>query len=116
MRETFPLWACLPLRLFTAVAMVRAALSKIANHWLDAPRLEAVVRSWISVGKPPASYQSFLEHFVLPHAKLFSTLVVVGEMAVGGALLLGMFSRPAALVGLFMTLNFLLGQGESINA
>jgi thiosulfate dehydrogenase (quinone) large subunit len=56
-------------------------------------------------------YKSFLETYVLPNRELFGTLVMAGEILVGGCLLLGLLTRFSALVGLFMLLNYYLGPG-----
>jgi thiosulfate dehydrogenase [quinone] large subunit len=117
MRETVALWMLLPLRLYTGVAYVRTGLGKIANHWLsESTRLEVTIAGWLAGGKPYHFYEGFLRSVVQPHAKLFSFLIVIGEISVGAALVLGLFTRPFAIAGLFMTLNFLLGQGEGLTA
>jgi thiosulfate dehydrogenase [quinone] large subunit len=47
-------------------------------------------------------YASFLENVVIPNATLFSYLVTFGEILVGLALILGMFTGIAAFFGAFM--------------
>lgn len=116
MRETVALWMLLPLRLFVGESLIRAGLGKIANRWLSEARMELVVNGWLAQEKPPHFYESFLRSVVIPHHHLFAVLVVTGEIAVGSALLLGLFTRPAAAIGLFMTLNFFFGQGEGLTA
>jgi thiosulfate dehydrogenase [quinone] large subunit len=56
-------------------------------------------------------YRSFLVQYVAPHAELFGYLVMAGEILVGICLLLGLFTRLSALVGLFMIINYYLGPG-----
>jgi uncharacterized membrane protein YphA (DoxX/SURF4 family) len=56
-------------------------------------------------------YKRLLAHYVVPHHELFGYLVMVGEIAVGLCLLLGLFTRFSAFVGLFMIVNYLLGPG-----
>lgn len=60
-------------------------------------------------------YGYFLEHFVLPHATLWANLVAYGEVLVGIALILGIFTGIAAFFGLFMNLNYLLAGTVSTN-
>jgi thiosulfate dehydrogenase [quinone] large subunit len=116
MKETVALWMLLPLRLFVGQSLIRAGLSKIANHWLTEARLELVVNGWLASGKPAHFYEGFLRDVVVPHHHMFATMVVMGEIGVGAALVLGVFTRPAAALGLLMVFNFFLGQGESLNA
>src|SRR5213594_774065 len=61
-----------------------------------------------AAGNPIGWYKDFLETTVLPHAALFATLQTIGEVAVGLGLLFGIMTRLAALVGLFLTVNFTL--------
>jgi len=59
-----------------------------------------------AAGNPIGWYKDFLESTVLPHAALFATLQTFGEVAVGLGLLFGVMTRLAALVGLFLAINF----------
>jgi NADH dehydrogenase len=56
-------------------------------------------------------YKRFLIDYVVPREELFGYLVMIGELAVGACLLLGLFTRWSALVGLFMLINYYLGPG-----
>jgi NADH dehydrogenase len=56
-------------------------------------------------------YKKFLLGYVARHQELFGYLVMIGELAVGACLLLGLFTRWSALVGLFMVINYYLGPG-----
>src|SRR2546429_6170614 len=57
-------------------------------------------------GNPIEWYKNFLETTVLPNAHLFATLQAYGEAAVGLGLLSGLLTGLAALVGLYLGLNF----------
>ena len=59
-----------------------------------------------AAGNPIGWYKDFLETTVLPHAALFATLQTIGEVAVGVGLLFGVLTRLAAVLGLFLALNF----------
>lgn len=59
-----------------------------------------------AAGNPIGWYKDFLEHIVLPHAALFATLQVWGEVAVGIGLTIGLATRLGALVGLYLAVNF----------
>jgi thiosulfate dehydrogenase (quinone) large subunit len=48
-----------------------------------------------------------LRNFVLPHATTIAFLVAYGELAIGLALLLGVFVRPASAAGLLFMLTLL---------
>ena len=56
-------------------------------------------------------YQSFLNYAVVPHSATFGTLVVVAEIYVGIALVLGFTTRIATCVALFLLLNYMCAKG-----
>jgi len=56
-------------------------------------------------------YKNFLLDYVVPHQELFGYLVMIGELAVGAGLLLGLFTRFSAIVGLVLLINYYLGPG-----
>jgi thiosulfate dehydrogenase [quinone] large subunit len=114
MREQIWIAAVLPLRLVTGWMFLMESLGKLMNHWLDEPKLAGILEGWIRDGKPYGVYLPFLRGVVLPHAHLFSWLVVVGEMAVGAALLAGLLARPAAAAGALLVLNYMLGRGDGL--
>ena len=52
------------------------------------------------------AYHAFLANVVAPNINLFAELDRLGEVLVGCALLLGIFTRFAGLVGCFLSLNY----------
>lgn len=60
-------------------------------------------------------YAWFIQNIALPNATLFSYLVVFGEILVGLALIVGLFTGIAAFFGGFMNAAFLLAGTVSAN-
>ena len=60
-------------------------------------------------------YADFLKTTVLPNVNLFSSLVAVGELLVGIALIIGAFTGIAAFFGAFMNMNYLFAGTISVN-
>jgi thiosulfate dehydrogenase [quinone] large subunit len=60
-------------------------------------------------------YAGFIQHAALPHTAVFSYMVAYGEVAVGVALILGLFTGIAAFFGSFMNINYLFAGTVSIN-
>ena len=58
-------------------------------------------------------YQSFVSAVVVPHAATFGTLVVVAELYVAVALILGLTTRLAACVALFLLVSYLCAKGAA---
>jgi len=56
-------------------------------------------------------YQYFLNSFVVPHSATFGTLVVVAEIYVGIALVIGFTTRLASCVALFLLFNYMCTKG-----
>jgi thiosulfate dehydrogenase [quinone] large subunit len=57
-------------------------------------------------------YQHFLQQVVIPHATLFSYLIMMGELAAGLSLLLGLGTRAGATIAMFLFLNYMLAKGR----
>lgn len=57
------------------------------------------------------AYHDFLVTIVLPHERIFAELVRSGEVLVGSALLLGIFTRFAGGVGIVLGMNYLASKG-----
>ena len=60
-------------------------------------------------------YAWFINHVALPNAFALSYLVTFGEIFVGLALILGIFTGLAAGFGVFMNFNYLMAGTVSIN-
>ncbi|MFL6806107.1 MAG: DoxX family protein, partial [Xanthobacteraceae bacterium] len=60
-------------------------------------------------------YAALIRHVFLPHATLFSYMVAFGETLVGLALILGVFTRFAAVMGLLMNLSYMLAGVSSVS-
>ena len=64
---------------------------------------------WQYIGSAAVSfYRPFLSHIVLPHAVFFGYAVGVIELLVGISLLLGLWVRPACILGIGFLLNLTL--------
>ncbi|MFD2629721.1 DoxX family protein [Oceanobacillus kapialis] len=85
---------------FDATGFIQGAISSAGG---DHP----AVQGW---------WATFLETVALPNAGLFSFMVMWGELLVGIALILGIFTNFAALMGITMNFAFLFSGTVSTNA
>jgi uncharacterized membrane protein YphA (DoxX/SURF4 family) len=56
-------------------------------------------------------YQRVLNSAVVPHAATFAKLVVIGEIYIGIALVIGLTTRFATALALFLLLNYMCAKG-----
>lgn len=102
-----PAWALLPLRLFLGVTFIDAGLGKLLSPaWFGTgPRSFATLAAGFAKGSPLAGP---VRAVVLTHPFLFALLLAVLELVVGVCAVIGLASRPAAGVGLGLSLLFFL--------
>src|SRR5690554_7523984 len=112
------------LRVYVGYTWLQAGLHKLTDpNWFGANAGTSIsgffrgVLAKASAENPVVQgwYASFIEHVALPNATFFSYLVVLGEVLVGVALIVGVFTTFAALMGAFMNLNFMLAGTLSSN-
>ena len=85
------------------------AVTGYLNHAISAPMTSGPfpqVQGW---------YADLVSNQFLPRAEFFSYLVAFGELAAGIALIIGMFTRIAAMGALIMNLAFLLAGTAGVN-
>ena len=116
------LW--LPLRIWLGYQWFEAAMHKVQNPaWVVTG--EALKGFWTGAvaipetGRPPITfdwYRSFLQTLLDAQAYTwFAKLVAYGELLIGIALILGIFTGIAAFFGGFMNFNFMLAGSASTN-
>ncbi|MBU8790636.1 DoxX family protein [Oceanobacillus caeni] len=106
------------LRVYIGYTWITAGIGKLTSGGFDASGfLQGAIAS--AGGEHPAVqgwWATFLEVVALPNAELFSFLVMWGEVLVGTALILGIFTNFAALMGITMNFAFLFSGTVSTNA
>jgi uncharacterized membrane protein YphA (DoxX/SURF4 family) len=110
LKERTYLWYLSVLRIYVGYYLL---LQGFRKYQRDFPKGDWIGRH---IGHIPSLdlylwYKAFLQNYVTPHSELFGYLVMLGEISVGACLLLGLFTRFAGAVGLFMLANYYLGPG-----
>lgn len=117
-------WFWLLVRLYVGWEWLSAGWQKLGNPAWTGINAGTAVQGFLkgAIAKtagahPDVSgwYASFINHVALPHAALFSIVVTYGEILVGIALILGIFTGIAAFFGTFMNLNYLFAGTVSTN-
>jgi thiosulfate dehydrogenase [quinone] large subunit len=113
MSERFPLAYLVPLRLLFGVILVLEGWGKLQGGWLHGSELLGSLNNWADAGKP---YHFFLPvlHAAQAHPKIFGALVVMGELVVGAALVVGLMTRLASFLGAVMLFSFAFGAGQKL--
>ena len=117
-------WIWLILRLYVGYEWFIAGWEKLNNPaWVGA-NAGAAMTGFINgslnqVGgahpQVQAWYGWFLQNVVLPNIRLWSYMITFGELLVGIALILGLFTGIAAFFGSVMNVNYLLAGSVSTN-
>src|SRR4051794_16655245 len=84
-----PGWTILPLRLFLGITFIWASLDKLLDPAFLNPNALGYVGNQLSAGAGDSPLGSFLTSVVVPNATLFGVLVMVAELLIGLAVLLG---------------------------
>jgi len=110
LRERTYLWYIALLRIYIGYYLLQQGIRKFLGNF---PKGDWIGRQIGDVATLDISswYKHFLLGYVVPHHELFGYLVMIGEIAVGICLLLGLFTRLGALVGLFLILNYFFAIG-----
>lgn len=70
--------------------------------------LTSFLKKCLSNLQPGTISAALVQSYYLPNVQTLSWLVVIGEIAVGAALLLGAGTRVACVAGIFMNVNFMV--------
>jgi thiosulfate dehydrogenase (quinone) large subunit len=114
----------LPIRIWLGYQWIQASLHKFeSSGWMQTG--SALKGFWANAVSIPAQgspaihyawYRTFLQFMLDSQAYVwFAKLVPVGELMVGVALILGLFTGLAAFMGGFMNFNFMLAGSASVN-
>jgi uncharacterized membrane protein YphA (DoxX/SURF4 family) len=111
MNERLPLAYLVPLRLFFGLILVLEGWNKFQGDWLHGTPLLHTLGAWVDAHK---TYTFFLPviHTAQAHPKIFGTMITVGELVIGAALVLGFVTRLASFVGALMLFSFAFGAGQ----
>jgi thiosulfate dehydrogenase [quinone] large subunit len=110
LKERTFLWYLAALRIYAGYYMLTQGVRKFKQGF---PKGDWIGRQIGDIGALELFpwYKKLLIEYVAPHHELFGYLIMVGETVVGACLLVGLFTRLSACIGLFMLTNYYLGAG-----
>jgi thiosulfate dehydrogenase [quinone] large subunit len=112
LKERTYLWYLAILRIYVGYYLFFQGIGKFQRNFPKGDWIGRQIGDIASLDLYPW-YKAFLQSYVVPHSELFGYLIMIGEIAVGVGLFLGLFTRLSALVGLFMLVNYYLGPGTA---
>ena len=108
---TAPVWPLALCRMAIGVLWLSALIWKLPPNFIPPEGLRSL-RDWmeLEVQYPVLPvYGQFVQSIVLPNFTLFAWATFIVELLIGLGLLLGAFTRAAAMLGLLMSLNLAIG-------
>ncbi len=117
-------WIWLILRLYVGWEWLHAGWGKLNNPAWTGDNAGAAITGFVNGALTKASgehpdvqgwYAAFLQNVVLAYPQTWSYMVTFGELLVGIALILGIFTGIAAFFGSVMNMNYLLAGAVSTN-
>jgi thiosulfate dehydrogenase (quinone) large subunit len=100
-------WALLPLRLFLGVTFVYAGLQKLANPNFFRSASPISIQSQLIASSHTSPLHAILVHLI-QFAKPIGIVIAFAELAVGFGVLLGLWTRIAAIGGALLSLTLFL--------
>ena len=99
----------LALRLLFALFWLAAGINKVRKGWLNSDILKEIFLDRLTQLPPDSFAVLYLQAFGIPLYRLVAWVVAVGELYVAVGLFLGLTTRWAAGVALFILFNFAAG-------
>ena len=97
------------LRTLFALFWLAAGVNKVVNEWLSSDILREIFLDRLTEMPPDAFASLFLQNFAIPLYVLVAWVITVGELYSAVGLLLGLTTRFAAGVSLFILCGFAIG-------
>jgi uncharacterized membrane protein YphA (DoxX/SURF4 family) len=97
-------------RIYVGVILLVSDLGKLTRETPFANEMLPFLRG--ATRRASAPYVDFVQQVVLPHASLFSYLVMIAEAFAAISLLTGTLTRVGAAVAGFLFLNYMLAKGR----
>ena len=99
------------LRIYLGVILLVTVLGKLTRDAPFATEMLGFLGGVVRRGAQPW-YIAFIQQVVVPHAALFSYLIMTGELFAAISLLTGTLTRAGALVAMLLFLNYMLAKAR----
>ena len=113
MNDRVPLAWLVPLRLLVAIILIVEGWQKLTGGWLHGDEMMRVTATWLDAHKPFAFFLG-ITRTAHAHPKVFGAMITFGELVVGLCMLIGAFTRFAALVGVLLLGSIAAASGQRL--
>jgi uncharacterized membrane protein YphA (DoxX/SURF4 family) len=100
------------LRIYLGVILLYTVIGKFSASTPFVNEMTDYLNAMMGRGRMSSFYLHFLQSVVIPHAQIFSYLVMAGELTAGLGLLTGTCTRLCACIALLLFLNFMFSKGR----
>jgi uncharacterized membrane protein YphA (DoxX/SURF4 family) len=100
------------LRIYLGVILLYTVLGKLTADTPFSDEMLNFLNTMLTRGRMSSFYAHFIKGVVIPHANVFSYLVMIGELVAGLSLLTGSFTRVGAFIAIILFLNYMLAKGR----
>ena len=101
------------LRIYLGVILFITVLGKLTRDDPFVREMLSFLQRVVAAQHAPEWYLDFIRTLVIPHASLFSYLVMTGELVAAMTLFTGTATRIGAAIAMFLFLNYMLAKGRT---
>ena len=106
------LWPIALLRIYVGAFFLEAGIKRVQEGVLQNPILQSTMQKWIVDHPHNQRYLELFQNWLISHWQFTSQVVVVAQIVVGVSFIIGLFVRPAALLAILLSLNFMAAVGS----
>ncbi len=106
------LWPIALLRIYVGYFFLQAGVHRIEEGVLRNPLIQGSLQNWMSTHPQDHHFFVIFQNWLLTHWQLTSEALVMAQIMTGICFIIGFMVRPAALVAIFLSLDFMTAVGS----
>lgn len=106
------LWPIALLRIYVGYFFLQAGIHRIQEGVLKNPIIQSTLQSWIDTHPQNHKVLGAFQSWLVNHWQITSEAVVIAQILVGVCFIIGFMVRPAALIAIVLSLDFMAAVGS----